>query len=849
MTGMDLVFRILGLNEASKVMTEVQASAAETAVRVRESDAAMARSAEETAAKRDESMAASTSKLNTAGPVMLGVAAAAVVLGAKTVEMGQKFETGMLSLQTGAGESAKNIGMVSAGVLKIAPELGTSTEKLTKGMFMIESAGFHGADGLKVLTSAAEGAKVGNAELSTVGNALTDVLNDYHLPASAAVAVTSQLVKTVSLGKTSMEELGTSMSAVVPLASAAHIGFDQVAGAMATMTGHGMSAQQSAQDLAATITSLQAPNAVAVKEMMALGLNSNQVSMDLGKQGLTGTMTELTTAITSHMGRAGTVLQNSFESSSAAAANAKQMIESMPPALGKMATAMLNGSLTSKQWGADIKGLDPISKHTMQQFAETAKQTHSFNSLLTSGGPAAQTYNAALEKMTGGSTGLATSLLLTGENAEQFAGNVKAAGDAGKTTAAHVTGWSQVTGTLQFKLDAAKEVTETLGIKIGLVLMPVVKAMVGGFTEGAKVIEEGVTWMTKHKTIAEALGIGIAVVLVPALWATASALVATAAGAIATAAPFAAVILIVAGLAYGIMELVKHWGTVEHVFTVGFDFVKDHWKIFVSAFLPGIGLLIVGVTELVKHWGAVEHFFDEVFSAIGKAFMVTFVNPIEDGWRFLVRITDAQVRMVTGFFTKDLPAGWRMAKGLFDTVFVNPIMGAVHAVEHGFTSTFGAIPHFVSGAFSALVGDVRRPVNGVIGLVDEAIGYIDGLHVSIPSWVPGVGGETFGVNIPKIPQLARGGLVMPREGGTTVTVAEAGQPEIVTPIPAMQQAMTAALAAGHPGGGGRGGAGSSADQPLYAELHLKLDGQTIDKILVKFQNQGGRLQSVAMAVA
>ena len=895
MSGTDLVFRVLGINEASKVCKEVTASSREMALAVRESDAEMAHSAEEAAVKRGEASAGGGLKsMSGAAPILLGVAAAAAAVGAKTVEMGQKFETGMVSLETGAGEAHKNIGMVSAGILQLAPELGTSTEKLTKGMFMIESAGFHGADGLNVLHAAAEGAKVGNAELSTTGNALTDVLNDYHRPASAAVAVTSQLVKTVSLGKTSMEEIGTSMSAVVPIASSAHIGFDQVAGAMATMTAHGMSAQQSAQDLAATITSLQAPNAVAVHEMQQLGLNSNKVSKDLGKQGLTGTLSELTGAITSHMGPAGLVIQSAFNSSSAAAANAKAEIATMPPQLQKLAQGYLKGDVSAKQWGAGLKGLDPINQHLMKQFALTAKETHSFNSLLTSGGPAAQTYNAALEKMTGGSTGLATSLLLTGENSQQFTDNVKAVGEAGKTTAAHVTGWSQVTNTLAFKLDAAKEVGESLGIKIGLVLMPPVKAMVGGFTEGAKVLETGVTWMTRHKAIAEALGIGIGVVLVPPLWAMASALVATAAGAIATAAPFLAVIAVVALLAYGFMQLAGHWHTVEHAFAIGFDFVKDHWKEFVAAFLPGVGFLIVGVTELVEHWKQVQHFLGDIWHDTEHAFEEVFVTPVMGSVHFLERGVTAGFGFFERLFTRDIPSWLTTGNHLFTAIFITPVMGevhflergvtagfgfferlftrdipswlttgahlftaifitpvvnAVHWLESGFQNSFAAIKGFMSAAFNDAIGIVRGPVDGIISLVDQAIGYLDGLHVSIPSWVPLIGGDSFGVNIPQIPMLAGGGLVMPQPGGVKVTVAEAGAPEIVTPIPAMQAAMTAALAAA----GGRLGAantapGSSADNPLHAVLELRMGGELIDRILVQFQKNGGRLQSVAMAV-
>src|SRR5690242_9228048 len=90
------------------------------------------------------------------GAVIAG--AALVALGAKAVQMAGNFQAGMTSLVTGAGESQKNIKMVSDGILAMAIQTGTSTKQLTDGMYMIESAGFHGAAGLQILKAAAEGA-------------------------------------------------------------------------------------------------------------------------------------------------------------------------------------------------------------------------------------------------------------------------------------------------------------------------------------------------------------------------------------------------------------------------------------------------------------------------------------------------------------------------------------------------------------------------------------------------------------------------------------------------------------------------------------------------------------------
>ena len=810
----DMVFRLLALDEASKTFKTVAASADESGAAVEESN----------------------DKFGGASPVLLATAAAAAMVALKCIDMGAKFQTGMETLVTGAGESQSALGMVSNGILDMAVKTGTSTTQLTSGMYMIESAGFHGAAGLQVLTAAAEGAKVGQADLGDVGNALTDVLNDYHEPASKAVSVTDQLVATVSAGKMKMSDLAGSLSNVVPLASSAGISFAQVAGAIATMTGHGMSADQATQDLSNTIRSLQAPNAVAVKEMQSLGLNSTNVSMQLGKLGLTGTLSELTTAITSHMGPAGTVLQNAFATSTTAAADAKTMIASMPASLQKLATSFQSGSLTSTQWKADLKNLTPVQAGLMNQFAGVADKTHTFNSLLASGGPAAQTYNDALEKMTGGATGLGTSLMLTGENSATFAGNVAAIGKAGQSTSKDVTGWSTITGTLSFKLDQAREVVETLGIRIGTILLPVAGKLVGSFMDIVHWAGDAATWLGKHKTVAEALAIGIAVMLLPSVISLTVALGTMAIAAIAAAAPFVITTLVIAGLALGFLQLIKHWGDVTAFFGHAVKAVGNFFE-----------------DDLVK---PISKFFTVDIPAIFKigeqVFMVLYVDPIKDVITGVIWfVENGLVNPLTQFFTKDIPAAWDTGVRLFKSIFVTPIQTAVNDVKSGFSDAFNAIPKLVSSAFSTLVSIVKMPIDGVIAIVNMAIGALDNIHVSIPSWVPGVGGDGFGISIPKLPMLADGGLVLPQPGGTQVTVAEAGQPEIVSPIPAMQQAMTAALVATGPRGsaGTYAGAGSSPDTPLYLEITVKYpNGQVIDKELVAWQRSGGVLQSVSTAI-
>jgi len=222
---------------------------------------------------------------NVAGAA-IAVGAAVVGIGAASVKMAADFQSGITTLETGAGESKSNLQMVADGIKNLAISTGTSTKQLTDGMFAIESAGFRGADGLNVLKAAAEGAKAQNADLGTVGKAVSTILVDYHLKSSQAVDATNALITTVQSGNMHLQDLAGSMGAVLPIASQMGVSFPQVGAAIATMTNSGMGAQQAAQNLAHTMLSLSAPNSVATKSMAAVGIKAQQLKDTLANQGL-----------------------------------------------------------------------------------------------------------------------------------------------------------------------------------------------------------------------------------------------------------------------------------------------------------------------------------------------------------------------------------------------------------------------------------------------------------------------------------------------------------------------------------------------------------------------------------
>lgn len=220
------------------------------------------------------------------GPLFLavvGVTAVIAGIGIAATHMAGDFQAGLESLVTGAGESQAALGMINTRLLQMAQYTGTSTTDLINGLYLIESAGYHGAAGLQVLQAAAEGAKVGNADLATVANAVTTVLTDYHLKATDAAMATNLLIATVANGKTHMTDLAASISTVLPAAAAMHLRLQDVMAALATMTNQGTDAASAATYLRMTLLMLEAPSTQAKNALASVGLTTQQVATEMQK--------------------------------------------------------------------------------------------------------------------------------------------------------------------------------------------------------------------------------------------------------------------------------------------------------------------------------------------------------------------------------------------------------------------------------------------------------------------------------------------------------------------------------------------------------------------------------------
>lgn len=137
---------------------------------------------------------------------------------------------------------------------------------------------------------------------------------------------------------------------------------------------------------------------------------------------------------------------------------------------------------------------------------------------------------------------------------------------------------------------------------------------------------------------------------------------------------------------------------------------------------------------------------------------------------------------------------------------------------------------------NGLIAGFEGAINGIIWAFESMINWVvDGLNqisINIPDWVPGIGGQKWGVNIPRatlgrvsIPRLAQGAVIPPNREFLAILGDQKQGTNIETPLATMVEAFQMALDSrvGYSGGN--------------TEVILEIDGREFGRAVVE---QGDR---------
>lgn len=240
--------------------------------------------------------------------------------------------------------------------------------------------------------------------------------------------------------------------------------------------------------------------------------------------------------------------------------------------------------------------------------------------------------------------------------------------------------------------------------------------------------------------------------------------------------------------------------------------MKEHIQPMIDNFLDLIGKIVEMLTMM---W---ENTFKPLI-----AWLIEVLAPtVADVWDIVAGIIDRAVTFISDVINGII----EIVEGVID-ILLGIAQGDWQRVWDGFAEVIDGVAGVIKAIINNVIGIIEGMANAVVAAINTMIRAINTINFTVPDWIPGVGGNSVGFNIPEvnkvsIPRLADGAVI--RGGDPFMAVLgdqRHGQTNIETPLPTMVNAFKQAIAES----GGMGG----GEYTFVAQL----DGKTIFEETVK----------------
>jgi TP901 family phage tail tape measure protein len=388
----------------------------------------------------------------------------------------------------------------------------------------------------------------------------------------------------------------------------------------------------------------------------------------------------------------------------------------------------------------NMKSLEQLMRETRESFAGLTEEQ-----------------KAARAAQLAGKTGMAGLLAVVNSSDKDFE---KLAGAIGESNGAAKEMYNVANDNLNGQLIVLKSNVESLGISLGQKLIPLASKLVEkiqGVVDKFNAMDD-----STQKTIIKIAGIAAAigpVLLVIGKLTTGVGKVIGVVGkfgmAMKTAGGFVALITSPVGIAVGVIAgliavgvlLYKNWDKVKQG-------AKNAWG-HVTKTLAGVG----------AKSGAVKKAFGGVIEQAKKLW-----EKIKDAGSGISKVIGKHLPDIVEHFRKKFEMSFSIVAGIATGLFTG-----ISGVVSGIMKVLGGIIDFISGVFTGnwkkawqgvkdIFGGIfktlgallKTPLNAVIGLINGAINGINKIGITIPKWVPKIGGQSFKPNIGTLAYLATG---------------------------------------------------------------------------------------------
>lgn len=653
------------------------------------------------------------------------------------------FEESMAKVSTIADDTEVPLDDLRKGIMDLSNQTGISCDEIANNVYDAISAGQKTGDAVNFVSNSTKLAKSGFAEAGQALDILTTILNSYGMKADEVTKVSDTLIQTQNLGKVTVGELSSDMGKVIPTAKSLGVNLSQVASGYAIMTAKGVKSAETTTYMNSMLNELGKSGTVASK---ALQSATGKTFPELIKSGKS--VGDVLNSMDKYAKKNKKSLSDMFGSAEAGKA-ALLLSENSGKDFNNMLKQMNDSS------GATEKAFKKMSSTT--QYSLTSALNQGKNALIGFGDViapfislAAQALSTITKFFNGLSIGqkklavglgaafVGTNLLLGGFSklSKGIQGNIKFTKDMIKVTKNGVS-------KLKDFGKATKEGTNIIG-KFGKGVVNGTKT-VASFTKAiilntASGIKNGAIWVgNKVKMLA---------------YKTAQLAVTGATKAMTLAQKGLNIVMAMNPIVLVIGLLVALGAT----FVILYN--KCEW------FRNGVDLV----------WGKITGVFIKFDDFLNGIFTRNWTESL------------GLLGVPLNSFLGTVGAIWNGAKGIF-----NGILTFLHGVFTGnWKEIFQGLGDIVKSIFGMLGGVIKAPINAAISGINWVIGKINTISFDVPSWIPGIGGSHFGINLHTIPALAEGGIVTK---ATMALVGEGKEHEAVIPLSKLDKLVTSSVKA------------------------------------------------------
>ena len=153
---------------------------------------------------------------------------------------GSQFETAVAKVATIADTGSVSIETLRGQITAMSGETGVAAGDIAEAAYQAISAGQKTENAVAFAGQATKLAAAGFTSSASAVDILTTALNAYGMSADAASHVSDVLLTAQNLGKTSVDELASSMGRVIPLASAYGVSIENLSSVLAVLTANGI---------------------------------------------------------------------------------------------------------------------------------------------------------------------------------------------------------------------------------------------------------------------------------------------------------------------------------------------------------------------------------------------------------------------------------------------------------------------------------------------------------------------------------------------------------------------------------------------------------------------------------